>query len=205
MAPKVHTIKKPVVKAGKDTDELTIAKTVTLDQVEDDALEEATGADSESGVDNSDEFDLESETTTSDKPANLDDVDDLEEDLSMLDEDETGGDRNTGADTEEQPEAGYLEIYQPECLECRELVPFAKKTYKRKGCHFSSGNKNCPAESATIVVRVPLEEIVPRFLAAEKSRDFNRLSRLATKLAEKPDWYQQRVAQALEKARQNNN
>jgi hypothetical protein len=90
-------------------------------------------------------------------------------------------------------------------LQCRELVPFAQKSYKRKGCHFTSGNKNCPAVSMGIVIRVPLEEIIPRWITAEKNRDFNRLSRLTAKLAEKPDWYQQRVAQALEKARKNNN
>lgn len=204
--PRVHTIKKaapapaPAEKAEQPVqEEAAVATTVSLDDIED-APEGSIAQVGEAKSDlTEDDFeDNDPDTVSSTTTDELDDAD-----LSLLDDDE--GSTSSGVDAQEQPEEGFLEIYREECLECRELVPFAKKSYKRKGCHFTSGNKNCPAESTSIVIRVPLEEIIPRWITAEQNRDFSRLSRLTAKLAEKPDWYQQRVAQALDKARKSNN
>ena len=198
MAPRVHTIKKtpPSAPAAAPAEEPPVATTVTLDEIDVEDGDTASG----DGPTTEDDFEDNDPDEPKLKTAPDGEVDD--EDLSLLEDDEQiGGNSTTDATVEEQPEEGFLEIYREECLQCRELVPMAAKSFKKKGCHFTSGNKHCPAESTSIVMRVPLEEIVPRWIAAEKSRDFGKLSRLTAKLAEKPDWFQQRVAQAVEKAR----
>ena len=210
MAPRVHTIKKG--QAGSSPaaapasppqeEEPPIAQTVSLGDLDDASGNETSDQDGAETPTTEEDFE-DNDPDKEQRQSTAEDIEVDDDDLSLLD-DEEGGSDQTSLTAEEQPEEGFLEIYRNECLECRELVPFAKKSYKRKGCHFTSGNKNCPAESTTIVIRVPLEEIVPRWIAAEKNCDLGRLSRLTAKLAEKPDWYQQRVMQALEKARKSN-
>jgi hypothetical protein len=200
--PRVHTIKKakPTVASAAAPasppaeEEAPVATTVSLDDIEEVGNTPPVQANGEAPTT---EDDFEDNDPDRVQQASADELDG-DDDLSLLEDDD---DSTIGVAAAEAEEEGFLEISREECLSCRELVPFAKKSYKRKGCHFTSGNKNCPAESTTIVIRVPLEEIIPRWIAAEKNRDFGRLSRLTTVLAGKPDWYQQRVAQALEKAR----
>lgn len=189
-APKVHR----VAPRAKDVEqqEATVATAVPLDAISTDDGSNANQV-SESPEET---LDLSSGPATSVAAAEEDD-DDV--DLSMLEDGD--GDGGTRIAAEDEPEEGFLEVYSEDCLSCASLVPFAPKTKKRKPCHYSAGNKHCPAQSTTIVIRVPLEEIVPRFMSAEKSRDFGRLAKLNTVLASKPDWYQQRVASALEEAR----
>jgi hypothetical protein len=199
MAPRVHTLKqppKPLPTKPPETAELAIATTVPLETIAEDSTSEVT---EDVPVDEGQGSSVVPQAMSTDAAlSDFEDNDDSEEDLSLLEE---SSPIDTTTIAEEEPEEGFLEIFNENCLSCKELVPFAKKSFKRKGCHFTTGNKNCPAESTTIVIRVPLEEIVPRFRTAEKERDFARLAKLNALLATKPDWYQQRVAQALDNER----
>jgi hypothetical protein len=192
-APKVHRVSKPEAakKAEAKTPEASedtapVATSVPLDKVV--AEEPSVTEDSLEDIDL--EEDEEDQST-------VDDEDD-DSDLSLLEDGQSPPTKKVVAASEE-PEEAFLEVYSENCLSCKSLIPFATK--RHKGCHFSAGNKSCPAVATQIVIRVPLEDIVPRFMAAEKAHDFSRLARLNAKLAEKPDWYQERVAQALNEAR----
>lgn len=194
-APKVHKVppkaKQPTPQNDEPEETAPVATAVTLDQVEPEAPKETLdAADFESDADEEDTATLQT----------VDDDDDS--DMSLLEDDEPVNKQPIVAEDDE-PEEGFLEVYSENCLNCKSLVPFAAKKYK--GCHFSAGNKHCPASDTQVVIRVPLEEIVPRFMAAEKDSDFHRLSKLNAKLAGKPEWYQQRVAQALREARSKQN
>jgi len=137
---------------------------------------------------------LEEEVTTV-----VEEDDDDDEDLSLLEDEPDSNNQNTAESDTDEEEEGFLEVYSENCLQCKSLIPFMKKKFK--SCHFSTGNKNCPASKTSIVIRVPLEEIVPRYLAAEKANDFSRLAKFNLRLAGKPEWFQQRVAQAIAEAR----
>lgn len=144
--------------------------------------------------------DNDAEADTGDSADGTEDGDDEDPDLSLLEDDSTsssGGSESKGLDEEE--EEAFMEIHSENCLKCNTLIPNMKKSFK--SCHYSAGNKHCPGESVKIVLRIPLEDIVPRFMAAEKAGDFDRLARLAAKLKTKPEWYRQRVADALAEAR----
>lgn len=100
---------------------------------------------------------------------------------------------------DEIEEDAVVMVYKKKCLKCKALVPWAEKTYTQ--CHFSNGNENCPAQSMQIKIRIPMEDIVPRFLAAEEQNDTARLVSLFSNLGEKEQWVQDAVHAALRKAR----
>lgn len=121
--------------------------------------------------------------------------------------DEAGSNESVGdgvditslSELEDEESDAIVEIFKKKCLECAALVPWKEKTYK--SCHFSSGNDHCPAKSIRIQTRIPLEDIVPRFLAAEEQNDTDRLERLYAKLKTWEPWKQETVHQALKAER----
>lgn len=199
-APRVHRVPPKEQKPTEDTAPVAVA--VTLDSIKDEATTEQELADLtiENNNDLETEEEEEEEEETEGRLLGERDDDEGDEDLSLLEDDSSPMSRQNTVVAQEEPEEGFLEIYSEDCLSCKSLVPTAKKKFKP--CHFSAGNTHCPASQTQIVIRVPLEQIVPRFMAAEKANDFNRLSRLTAKLASFPDWYQARVAQALRDARE---
>ncbi len=98
------------------------------------------------------------------------------------------------------PEEAILFIYEPKCLGCGHLVAFAEK--KHTGCHFTAGNDECPAQSVTISVKLPMTNIIRNFLHAEESGDTQKLGHLYQKLAKKPAWAQRQILEALQEARE---
>lgn len=117
------------------------------------------------------------------------DTDDSDEALNLLESD----------DDDDSDDNGIVEIYSADCLTCKALVPFAEKA--RKKCHFSRGNEHCPAQSLQIQIRLPIDEIVARFLRAEAMGDNQRLARLYAKLGTKSEYAQKRINDALREAR----
>jgi hypothetical protein len=99
----------------------------------------------------------------------------------------------------DEEEHGFLQIHNENCLICKSLIPSMTKTFR--SCHFSKGNQACPARLVQIVIRIPLEEIIPRWLAAEREGDYKRIAKMAAHLSTKPEWYQLRVKDELQSAR----
>lgn len=116
--------------------------------------------------------------TEDDQELSLDDLDDL---------------------NDEEESSAVVELYKKKCLNCSHLVPWAEKSYKT--CHSSNGNEFCPAATIKILTRIPFEDIVPRFLAAEEQNDTARLSTLYAKLGEQEPWKQEAILEAIKRAR----
>lgn len=98
------------------------------------------------------------------------------------------------------PEEAVLFVFEPKCLECNHLVAFAEK--RHKGCHFTAGNEDCPAQSVTISVKLPMTKILRNFLRAEEEGDTEKLGRLYATLSSKPSWAQKQILDALQDARE---
>lgn len=98
------------------------------------------------------------------------------------------------------PEEAILFVYEPKCLECSHLVAFAE--HQHNGCHFTAGNEDCPAQSVTISVKLPMTKIVRNFLRAEESGDTEKLGRLYGALSQKPEWAKRQILEALQEARE---
>ena len=98
------------------------------------------------------------------------------------------------------PEEAVLFVYDPKCLGCSHLVAFATETHN--GCHFLSGNEDCPAQSVTISVKLPMTKIIRNFLRAEEDGDTEKLGRLYATLSTKPEWAKRQILEALQEARE---
>lgn len=98
------------------------------------------------------------------------------------------------------PEEAVLFVFEPKCLECSHLVAFAEKAHN--GCHFTAGNEDCPAQSVTISVKLPMTKILRNFLRAEEEGDTEKLGRLYATLSTKPSWAQKQILDALQDARE---
>lgn len=106
-----------------------------------------------------------------------------------------------GNEDEEVDEEAILRIYSADCLRCVALVgALGQKVFKR--CHYTTGNEDCPAGSARIVVGVPVNKIVSMILDAENSSDNARLARIYSQLSGKDQVVQDLVRDELAKARQ---
>ena len=97
------------------------------------------------------------------------------------------------------PLLGVIQVYKLKCLNCTHLVPAAGKEYNE--CHYSAGNKLCPASSMKIIQHIPIDKILRAFKEAENSGNLGHISRLYAQIAKRPDWVQQRINDELRKAR----
>ncbi len=111
-----------------------------------------------------------------------------------------GSDADDEASVVDVPEEAILFVYEPKCLGCSHLVAFAEHQYN--GCHFTAGNEDCPAQSVTISVKLPMTKIIRNFLRAEESGDTEKLGRLYGALSQKPDWAKRQILEALQEARE---
>lgn len=102
--------------------------------------------------------------------------------------------------TLQAPEEAVLFVFEPKCLECSHLVAFAEKAHN--GCHFTAGNDDCPAQSVTISVKLPMTKIIRNFLRAEEEGDTEKLGRLYATLSTKPEWAKKQILDALQDARE---
>jgi hypothetical protein len=140
---------------------------------------------------------------TSEETANADQEE--EDDLSLLEGDAPAAEGAAPEDLAKNPRAnqeveeeGFLEIYKMDCLNCKTLVPSMPKSFK--SCHYTTGNLNCPGRLVKIIQKIPLDQIVPRFVAAQKAGNYEALAKLSAKLAKRPEWFQQRVRDAIKQA-----
>lgn len=97
-------------------------------------------------------------------------------------------------------EVGVFEIFNKRCLRCQSLIPELSdedggRTFKK--CHFTSGNEDCPAQNATIIIGVPTKKIVNAILDAEQNGESERLATIYSKLSSKDPNVQAMVHQAL--------
>lgn len=102
-------------------------------------------------------------------------------------------------DIEEETDSGILWVHKEDCLNCGHLVVFKAK--KRMPCHFSTGNKDCPAQSVVVAIRLETKSVVTRVMAAEASNDTDTLSKFYAKLSTLPDWKRAQFLEALDEAR----
>lgn len=89
----------------------------------------------------------------------------------------------------------FLRIHREECLRCCSLVDFATEEFK--DCHFSAGNKNCPAQAVEILLHFDLASTVDGLANAKQTNDWTRLSSLMDRVNQLPEHQRAAVLEAL--------
>lgn len=74
-------------------------------------------------------------------------------------------------------ELEYFALYKPECLNCKSLVGSLGKLVKQN-CHYSKGNKECPASEVRIIVTGRLERMARALKQAQLANDVARQLRI---------------------------
>lgn len=89
----------------------------------------------------------------------------------------------------------FLRIHRQECLKCCSLVDFATEEFPE--CHFSAGNRNCPAQAVEILLHFDLSSTVDTLVAAKQAGDWTRLSSLMERVNQLPEHQHAAVMEAL--------
>lgn len=74
-------------------------------------------------------------------------------------------------------ELEYFALYKPECLNCKSLVG-SLGALTKQSCHYSKGNKECPASEVRIIVTGRLERMARALKQAQISNDVPRQLRV---------------------------
>lgn len=89
-----------------------------------------------------------------------------------------------------------LALYSTNCLKCSHLVETA--TFAFIKCHYSKGNKQCPASEISIVIVGKAEALAKRVLKARLNRDFAVESSLLAIVGKESVAFQAKFVEFLE-------
>lgn len=89
----------------------------------------------------------------------------------------------------------YLALYRPECKACSHLDPAETTAYP---CHFSTGNRYCPAKGVQIVVVGRAYRLADQVRKARERRDAVREAQIMRKVAKETEAFRERFYKALE-------
>lgn len=101
-------------------------------------------------------------------------------------------DKNTFSGTEKE----HVAVYSDNCFNCNHLIPGKPKKFS--SCHYSRGNKHCPAQGLQIVVVGKAYRYAQQVLSARSSRDAQAEARILAVVAKQSSAFQERFYAALE-------
>ena len=93
-------------------------------------------------------------------------------------------------------ELEYLALYSVNCMSCKHLTETGKREFQ--DCHFSKGNKQCPASEVRIVVVGEALTYARRVLRARDKRQPNREARYMKYVAAQSAAFQSRFYEYLD-------
>jgi len=90
----------------------------------------------------------------------------------------------------------YLALYSTKCLQCSHLVENGKKAYAK--CHFTKGNKHCPASEVRLVVVGKAVAYATKVLKARDAHDLKTEARLLQYVSTQSEAFKTRFYSALD-------
>jgi hypothetical protein len=90
----------------------------------------------------------------------------------------------------------FLQLYSASCKTCNHLDPQETKRYS--SCHYTKGNKHCPASEIQIVVVGKAYRYAHLVLAARNKRDPKAEGRILSIVSKQSPAFQERFYAALE-------
>lgn len=89
----------------------------------------------------------------------------------------------------------YLKIHREECLRCSSLVGFAEESFAE--CHYSAGNRSCPAQAVQVVLEFDQEGAIEALLSARKDSNWKQLAFIMQTINSLPDFQKQSTLEAV--------
>jgi hypothetical protein len=89
-----------------------------------------------------------------------------------------------------------LALYSTKCKRCKHLDPAEKTAFKN--CHFSTGNKYCPAKGVQMVVVGRAYRLAEQCKAARDRRDAVKEAQVMASVAKENEAFRERFYTALE-------
>jgi hypothetical protein len=96
----------------------------------------------------------------------------------------------------------YLALYSSNCLSCKHLCETGVRDFQ--DCHFSSGNKQCPASEVRLVVVGEALQYARRVLRARDKRQPKREARLMQYVGKQSAAFQSRFYEYLDNGGRSN-
>jgi hypothetical protein len=90
----------------------------------------------------------------------------------------------------------YLALYSTKCKKCQHLDPAEKTAFVN--CHFSKGNRYCPARGVQIVVVGRAYRLAEQVRRARQKRDAEKEARVMALVAKETEAFRERFYTALE-------
>ena len=90
----------------------------------------------------------------------------------------------------------HLALYSSNCKICKALDASERKVFRK--CHFSAGNKHCPASEVRIVIVGQAYRMAEQVLRARATRDAEAESKILTEVATRDADFRERFYHALE-------
>lgn len=90
----------------------------------------------------------------------------------------------------------YFALYSANCMTCKHLIETGTREFQ--DCHFSKGNKQCPASEVRIVIVGEALDYARRILRARDKRMPNREARLMKHVAAQSAAFQSRFYEYLD-------
>lgn len=89
----------------------------------------------------------------------------------------------------------YLALYSSKCKRCGHLDPEEEQKFNK--CHFSKGNKECPAQEVRLVVVGEARRLAMAMSKARAARDLNKEAEILSSVAKRDPAFQQKFREAL--------
>lgn len=90
-----------------------------------------------------------------------------------------------------------LALYSSKCKRCGHLDPEEERKFK--SCHFSSGNKECPAQEVQIAVVGEAKRLAALCKKARANKDLTKEIKILNKVSKRSAAFQQKFREWLAK------
>lgn len=96
----------------------------------------------------------------------------------------------------------HLALYSSNCKICKALDASERKTFRK--CHYTAGNRHCPASEVRIVIVGQAYRMAEQVLRARAVRDAEAESKILTAVATHDPDFRERFYHALENPLESN-
>lgn len=93
-------------------------------------------------------------------------------------------------------ERELLALYSQNCLKCSHLVDVGTRAFNR--CHYTQGNKECPAKEVALVVVGKARQYAQRVLKARTERNLPAEANLLGLVAKESEAFQEKFRLSLD-------